>query len=477
MKPYSDSALLTDLYELTMLQAYFAEGMNDTAVFEFFVRELPAARNFLMAAGLAQVVSYLTALRFEQDDLDWLARTGKFSTPFIDSLQAFRFTGDVDALPEGAIFFAGEPVLRVIAPLREAQFIESRVMNLLHYQTMVASKAARSVIAAQGRRLVDFGLRRAHGAEAAALSARASYIAGFDGTATTLAGQAFGIPVFGTMAHSFVQAHGRESEAFAAFVRAFPDSATLLIDTYDTEAAAELVVGLAQRLRAQEEGCIKAVRIDSGDLAAVARRVRTLLDDGHCHDIGIFASGNLDEYALQALLQSGAPIDGFGVGTRMNTSADAPYLDCAYKLVEYAGEGRRKRSPGKETWPGRKQVLRRYDGDGLMCGDRLTVQDDAPAPGEESLLQPVMRGGAMLEPGPALADIRAHAQSQIARLPPSLRALGAAPAYDVTVADALRGLARQVDERQRAASGIRTGAGDMSGQPESAGNVRQSGTS
>lgn len=451
MKSDSDSALLADLYEITMLQAYFSEGMNDTAVFEFFVRELPQARNFLLAGGLEQVVSYLTRLRFEQDELAWLAQTGKFSAGFIESLRDFRFTGDVDALAEGTAFFGNEPVLRVTAPLREAQFVESRVMNLLHYQTMVASKAARCAIAAQGRRLVDFGLRRAHGAEAAALSARASYIAGFDGSATTLAGQRFGVPVFGTMAHSFVQAHEREQDAFEAFVRVFPDSATLLIDTYDTEAGAEQVADLARRLRGERGTRISAVRIDSGDLGVVARRVRALLDAGDCRDIQIFASGNLDEFAVQALLQSGAPIDGFGVGTRMNTSSDAPYLDCAYKLVEYAGKARRKRSFGKETWPGRKQVFRSYDEQGLMREDLLALQDDHAS--GEALLRPVMRGGVVLEPAPALADVRAYAQSQIARLPPALRSIEMAPAYQVKISEALRALARQVDERQRAQTG------------------------
>ena len=350
-------------------------------------------------------------------------------------------------MPEGTIFFADEPILRITAPLREAQFIESRVMNLLHYQTLVASKAARSVIAAQGRRLVDFGLRRAHGAEAAVLSARASYIAGFDGSATTIAAPLFGIPVFGTMAHSFVQAHEYETDAFAAFAHSFPNDATLLIDTYDTEAAAQQVVRLAQWLQEEEDIHIKAVRIDSGDLGQVARDVRQILDAGGCGEIEIFASGNLDEYALQALVQSGAPIDGFGVGTRMNTSSDAPYLDCAYKLVEYAGRGCRKRSIGKATWPGSKQVFRRHEGNGTMAGDTLTLEHDVQA--GQALLEPAMRAGTPLA-APSLPQIRAHAQSQIAALPPALRALEAAPPYELAVSDLLQDLARQVDERRHA---------------------------
>ena len=447
MRTYNESPLLTDFYEIAMLQAYHSSDMNETAVFEFFVRQLPPGRNFLLAAGLAQVVDYLSELLFDHEDVGWLSASGRFDPGFIASLIDFRFSGAVDALPEGSVFFADEPIIRITAPLREAQFIESRVMNLLHYQTLVASKAARSVIAAQGRQLIDFGLRRAHGAEAAALSARASYIAGFDGTATTMAAPLFGIPVFGTMAHSFVQAYDYESNAFAAFAHAFPHNATLLIDTYDTEAAAQQVVRLAQWLQEEEDIEIKAVRIDSGDLDAVARQVRQILDGGDCSRIGIFASGNLDEYALQALLHSGAPIDGFGVGTRMNTSSDAPYLDCAYKLVDYAGQPRRKRSPGKATWPGSKQVFRHVDAHGVLHGDTLALQHERIA--GTPLLQPVMRGGMLLAPLPSLPEIRAHAQAQIASLPPALRALSAAPPYPVAVSDALQQLAQQVDERQR----------------------------
>ena len=448
MKPYSEGALLTDLYEITMLQAYFSEDMNDTAAFEFFVRHLPEQRNFAVAAGLAQVLAYLGELRFDDDDLAWLQGSGRFDDAFVASLRDFRFTGDVDAMPEGTVFFADEPVLRVTAPLREAQFIESRVMNLLHYQTLVASKAARCVLAAPGRRLIDFGLRRAHGAEAALLSARASYLAGFDGSATTLAAPLFGIPVFGTMAHSFVQAHEQESDAFAAFARAFPGNATLLIDTYDTEAAAHRVVRLAQQLRKNGAARINAVRIDSGELDAVAVSVRRILDAGGCREIGIFASGNLDEYALQALTEQNAPIDGFGVGTRMNTSSDAPYLDCAYKLVEYAGRPRRKRSTGKATWPGCKQVFRQHDAHGMLAADMLALQHEV-FPGQ-ALLQPVMRGGMSLEPAPALTEIRTYMQTQLAALPPLLRALTPATPWLPAISDGLRQLASEVDRRQQA---------------------------
>ena len=447
MRLSSESALLTDLYEIAMLQVYFQSGMNENAVFEFFVRQLPPQRNFLMFAGLEQVVDYLEKLRLNEDDLAWLRASRRFDAAFLDSLQGFRFTGDVDAMPEGTIFFADEPVLRVRAPLREAQFIESRVMNLLHYQTMIASKAARMRIAAPQAQLLDFGMRRAHGAEAAVLSGRASYLAGFDGTATTLAASQFDIPVFGTMAHSFVQVHDYETDAFSAFARAFPDNVILLIDTYDTEAAARQVVALARSLR-QANTRIRAVRIDSGEPDATSRRVRQILDAGHCPDVGIFVSSNLDEYALQTLVDAGAPINGFGIGTRMNTSSDAPYLDCAYKLVEYAGRACRKRSAGKQYWPGGKQVFRHHDAGGAMRCDTLAPETQI-LPGQ-AMLAPLMRGGILLAPAPPLPHLRAHAGAQLAALPAALRSLNQAIAFPTRVPDTLRDLARQVDARQRA---------------------------
>jgi nicotinate phosphoribosyltransferase len=436
--------LLTDLYALTMLQAYWTAGMNATAVFELFVRRLPGARNFLLAAGLEQVVGYLLQLRFTADDLAWLAGTGCFDRAFLDSLATLRFSGDLDAMAEGTVCFADEPLLRITAPLREAQLVESRLLNLVHFETIVASKAARCVLAAPGRLLVDFGLRRAHGAEAALLSARASYLAGFSGTATVEAAREFGIPVYGTMAHSFVQAHASERDAFIAFAHAQPDNTILLIDTYDTERAAATVATLAHELAA--EGIrVRGVRIDSGDLGEHARRVRAILDAARLQAVTIFASGNLDEYRLRELVRGGAPIDGYGVGTRMNTSADAPYLDCAYKLQEYAGEARRKRSEGKATWPGRKQVFRTIGADGIAVEDILTLVTEGRS--GTPLLRPVMRDGQLLAPLPTLREAREHAARELARLPAMLRELDPAPAYPVRVAPALRGLAAQVDAR------------------------------
>ena len=438
------SPLLTDLYQLNMLQSYLEHGMTGPAVFEFFCRKLPKGRGFLMAAGLEQLVDWLEALHFGADELAWLADSGRFSAQLIDSLAGLRFTGDVDAMAEGTLFFADEPIVRVTAPLPQAQLVETRLVNLMQIQTLVASKAARMMLAAPGKALIDFGLRRAHGAEAGLLAARAAYIAGFAGTATVLAGQRFAIPLFGTMAHAFVQAHDSEADAFENFARARPAGLVLLIDTYDTERGAQKVVDLAPRLRAAGI-TVRGVRLDSGDLAAHARAVRDILDAGGLKDVEIFASGGLDEERLAALSATNAPIDGFGIGTSLVTSEDAPALDCVYKLQDYAGIPRRKHSEGKATWPGRKQVFRRYRDDGTLAGDTLTVDGDAQ-PGE-SLLRPVMRAGRRLEALPDLAAIRRHAARELSRLPAEMRALQAMPAYTPTVAPALRRLAEDTDRR------------------------------
>jgi nicotinate phosphoribosyltransferase len=462
----SSSALLTDLYQLTMLQGYFDQRMEATAVFEFFVRKLPEKRNFLIAAGLEQALTFLQSLQFAPQELDWISGHGAFRAEFVRYLENLRFTGDVHAMAEGTVFFPNEPILRITAPIAEAQLVESRLINLLHFETLIASKAARAVLAAPGKRLVDFGLRRAHGAEAGLLAARASYLAGFDGTATVLAAPAFGIPVYGTMAHSFVQAHDDEGAAFEHFARALPGNVILLIDTYDTEAAAEKVVRLAPRL-AGDGIKIKGVRLDSGDLAEHAFKVRRILDDGGLKDATIFASGSVDEYALERLMQRQAPIDGFGIGTRMDTSADAPYLDCAYKLVEYAGQARRKRSEGKALWPGRKQVFRAYDAAGKMAGDLLTLEGDR-ADGE-ALIQPVLKAGERIGAAVSLGESRRRALDQLAALPEDLKKLTRAPEYPVRVSPRILELARAVDARQsprRAADGA-DGKGSEAQAPES----------
>ncbi|MBI3321818.1 MAG: nicotinate phosphoribosyltransferase [Candidatus Omnitrophica bacterium] len=435
------SALLTDLYQLTMLQAYVAHRMEAPAVFEFFVRTLPPRRGFLLAAGLEQALAYLETLRVQPDELAWLAKDGRFSKEFVRYLEGLRFTGEVHAMPEGTAFFPNEPILRVTAPLPQAQLVESRLINLLQLQTVVASKAARSVLAAPGKLLVDFGMRRAHGAEAALLAARASYLAGFSGTSNILAGRVFGIPLYGTVAHAFIEAHDDEAEAFARFAKAQQGPVTFLLDTYDTEAAAKTVVSLAPRLK-QDGVSIAAVRLDSGDLAAHAKAVRRILDDGGLGEVKMFASGGLDELELFALLKAGSPIDGFGVGTQLGASADAPVLDCAYKLEEYAGRPRAKRSEGKATLPGRKQVHRTYGGDGRMAFDTLSLEGEREE--GEALLVPVMRGGRRLAAPPSLADVRARAARELARLPEDLRRVAPEPpypAYPVKVSRKLEELA------------------------------------
>jgi nicotinate phosphoribosyltransferase len=435
-------ALLTDLYQLTMLQAYYREGMVGPASFELFVRKLPPGRNFLVAAGLEQLLEYLESFRFSGEDCDWLAGQPGFTPEFVAALANLRFTGDVDALPEGSVFFQNEPIVRVTAPLPEAQIIETRLINLIQLQTMLASKAVRSVLAAPGKLLVDFGLRRAHGAEAGLLAARAAYLAGFDGSSNVLAGKLYGMPLYGTMAHSYVMAHDREEEAFAAFAEALPGNVVLLIDTYDTLEAARKTVALAPRLAARGIP-IRAVRLDSGDLAALAGEVRGILDRGGLADCGIFASGDLDEHEIGRLLEAGAPIDGFGVGTRMTTSVDFPYLNCAYKLQEYAGLPRRKRSAGKATWPGCKQAYRCYDERGAMSHDRLagTWEDCDGAP----LLQPVMRRGRRLHPPEPLAAARQRLRRELHGLPAALRSIGTEAPYPVLVSDGLRELAARLD--------------------------------
>lgn len=440
----SNHALLTDLYQLTMAQAYLEQGMTEPAVFEFFVRRLPPHRTFLMAAGLAQVVDYLSTLRFTSDDIAWLAQTGRFPPTLLRYLKELRFSGTVDAMPEGTVFFQNEPILRVIAPMPQAQLVETRIMNLLNFQTMIASKAARSVLIAEGKPLIDFGLRRAHGAEAGLYAARASYLAGFAGSATVLAGKEFGVPIFGTMAHSFVQAHADESESFTHFSQAQPNNVMLLIDTYDTESAAHKVVTLAPSLLAKGIP-VKGVRLDSGDLADHARKVRKILDEGGLPHATILASGNLDEYRLRELIRSHTPIDSFAVGTAMTTSADAPSLDCAYKLQEYAGRPCRKRSEGKATWPGRKQVYRERTPDGQWTYDLLTTSTDGHT--EDGLLRPVMREGHLITPLPSLADSRSRAADQLAQLPASLRELEPATPYEVRISNALRAVTESVDHR------------------------------
>lgn len=436
------SLLLTDLYQLTMLHAYFRERMTDTAVFEFFARKLPEKRNFLLSAGQTQVLEFLQKAQFSASELQWLKETGRFDDAFIDYLREWRFTGDVDGLAEGTVCFPNEPMLRITAPLPEAQLLESRIINIMHCQTLFASKAARCVLAAPDKLLVDFGFRRAHGAEAGLFAARASYLAGFAGSATVMAGMLYDLPTYGTVAHSFVEAHDNEVHAFEHYAEAQPDNVVLIIDTYDTEVGAETVARIAPRLQARGI-TVKAVRLDSGDVVAHARKVRHLLDMAGLEQIKIFTSGDLDEYRLAEIINSAAPIDGFGVGTRLDTSTDAPYLDCAYKLMEYAGQPRRKQSEGKATWPGAKQIYRRYDDTGRFAGDTVTLAGDR-AEGEPQVI-PLMRGGHRVDAQSTLHELRANAADQLKRLPEPLRTLTGAPPYPVEIAPGVQEMAKRVD--------------------------------
>jgi nicotinate phosphoribosyltransferase len=440
------SPLTTDLYEINMIQAYLDRGEDKEAVFEFFVRRLPARRGFMIATGLHDALEYLETLQFSKADIDWLKSTGRFRQNLLDYLAEFRFTGDVHAIPEGSACFPNEPLLRITAPLPQAQLVETRLINIMHFQTLIASKAARMVLAAPGKILSDFGLRTAHGAEAGLFSARASYVAGFSGAANVLAGERYGVPIVGTMAHSFVQVHDDEMTAFENFARARPEGVILLIDTYDTEAGARKVVELAPRLK-KDGISIRGVRIDSGDLIEMARKVRHILDSGGLKDVIILVSGGINEDVLQRMKAESAPIDGFGIGVNLAASIDVPAFDCAYKLQEYAGKPKRKLSEGKATWPGRKQVWRDYDRDGRMCRDTLSVETDTK-PGEPLIVQ-VMRGGKRISPSPTLAQIRERAARDLARLPEPLRQLNEGASYPVTVADALTELAARADVNKR----------------------------
>jgi nicotinate phosphoribosyltransferase len=437
----SSSPLTTDLYELNMVQAYLDRGENSESVFEFFVRKLPPRRDFLLAAGLEDALNYLETIKFSDAEIAWLKSTGRFRDNLIDYFKSFRFTGDVHAIPEGTVCFAPEPLLRITAPLPQAQLVESRLINIMHYQTLIASKAARMVLAAPGKALSDFGLRTAHGAEAGLFSARASYIAGFAGAANVLAGEHYGIPVVGTMAHSYVQVHDNEQQAFEDFARARPEGVILLIDTYDTEAGARKVVELYPKLKA-DGIVIRGVRIDSGDLIAMSKKVRRIFDEGGLKDVIILVSGGVNEDVLQVMMKEQAPIDGFGIGVSLDVSTDAPALDCAYKLQEYAGKPRRKLSEGKATWPGRKQVWRAYDADGRMRNDVLSVETDKHL--GETLIEPVMRGGKRVGPAPKLMQIREHAAAELKRLPEPLQRLEDYN-YPVTISQGLHALAAEAD--------------------------------
>ncbi|MCY3686567.1 MAG: nicotinate phosphoribosyltransferase [Chloroflexi bacterium] len=395
------SALFVDLYELTMAQLYYERGMTREAVFELTVRELPEQWDYLIAAGLDRALSFLEQLRFSEDDLEFLGSLPQFSQAFIDQLGRLRFTGDVWAPPEGAIVYPDEPLVQVIAPLAEAQIIETAMINQIAFPTLVASKAARAVDAAAGRPVIEFGGRRAHGAEAAIEASRATYIAGFEATSSVEAGRRFGVPITGTMAHSFVLAEGDEAEAFDAFVSRYPGT-TLLVDTYDTQPGVANAVRTARRFG---PGSVGAIRIDSGDLRTEAWQARVMLDTAGLSDVRIVASGGLDEYQIADLLSANAPIDIFACGTSIVAPPDAATLDSAYKMVEYDGKPVAKRSPGKPSIGHRKQVWRLADQD-------LIARFDERPPDADPVLQQVMSSGQRTSEGiDTLSRMRVRAAS------------------------------------------------------------------
>jgi len=441
----SNAALLTDLYELTMLQSYFDAGMKETAVFDLFMRRLPRNRNYLVACGLEHVLHYLETFAFSPDAIDYLRSLNRFSSAFLESLRSFHFTGDVYAVPEGTIVFANEPLIEVVAPLPQAQLVETFVMNQIQLGTLAASKAARVVRSAQGRSVVDFGLRRMQGADAGLKQPRGFYIGGVDSTSSVLAGQMYGIPVAGTMAHSYVQSFDNEIEAFRNFLRAYP-SAILLIDTYDIYRGLDHIIELAREFGSEFR--VSGVRLDSGDLAMHAREVRRRLDAAGLPQLKIFASSNLDEYEIEKLLAAGVPINGFGVGRNMATSADAPVLDTAYKLTEYDGRPRMKLSESKSTLPGRKQIFRERS-DGKTIRDVVALADEEGIAGEP-LLSKVMANGRRTQPPERLVECRERCRSELNSLPERLMSLRRVePGYPVELSRGLSELSARTSDRAK----------------------------
>ena len=449
--PLCHSALLTDLYELTMAAAYFENKFRPRASFELFVRSLPPQRSFLLAAGLEQAIDYLENLRFEPQDLDFVRHHPVFthvSPAFFDYLKDFRFSGEVWAMPEGTLVFEEEPLLRVTAPIIEAQVVETFLLSTLTFQSMIASKAARVVAAAQGRGVVEFGSRRAHGAEAGVLAARAAYIAGCTGTSNVEAGKRFNIPTFGTLAHSFVMAYGDEEESFHKFERLFPEHGVLLVDTYDTLAAVEKIIHAGLRP--------KSVRLDSGDFVGLSREVRRRLDRAGLNETRIFASGDLDEFVIADLLARGAEIDAFGVGTALATSKDAPSLSGVYKLVDVdfgqGPAGRAKLSDEKATYPCRKQVFRMRDSEGRYSGD-IVAGENENYPNAQPLLTRVMRKGKRVESAPGIQQIQERAGLELSRLPEPFRRLRDAERYPVGFSRGLKQHLEQIRNRHAVPAG------------------------
>ena len=441
--------LLTDFYELTMAAAYHAGGFNEVASFSLFVRRMPPRRGFLVAAGLERFLEAIENFRFEPVALDYLDSLGLFGADFLQYLGALRFTGEVRAMAEGAIFFANEPILEVRAPIIEAQLLETLALNQIGVASLIATKAARCHGAAGGRRLIDFGLRRSQGADAGLVAARSSYLAGFAGTSNVLAGMRYGIPLYGTMAHSYVMAHETEREAFDSYVKVFPQLSTLLVDTYYTLRGVENAAAVALEL--PKVGLrLQGIRLDSGDLLALSHGARRILDNRGLKDVPIFASGNLDEYRITELVRAGAPIDAFGVGTAMVVSADAPALDVAYKLDEFRGIPRLKTSPDKVTMPGRKQVFRASNAAGGFYADTVALLEESvatasrdfrPAPDTVvPMLEPHFAAGRRVGERSSMAAARERFLESFARLDNRFKDIDRPDTYPVRNSAALNAL-------------------------------------
>ncbi|MCY3748791.1 MAG: nicotinate phosphoribosyltransferase [Chloroflexi bacterium] len=438
-------ALLTDLYQLSMLQAYWEHGLTETATFDLFCRRLPPHRNLLIACGLETVLHYLEGLSVTSADLEYLASLNRFSRDFLNRLEQLRFRGDVRAVPEGTPVFGNEPILEVTASLPEAQLAETYLLSAIHHQTLMASAAYRLVAAADGLPVVDFGMRHAQGASAGVDTARAAYVAGFAGTSNVAAGRRFGIPVSGTMAHSYIQAHECESAALGSFTSTHRGT-TVLVDTYDVRGGIQLVIDLAGEQGVRFD--IAAIRIDSGDLGANARLARAMLDSAGLTAVRVIVSGELNAVSIADLVAADAPIDGFGVGTALAVSTDAPYLDTAYKLSAYAGRGRMKLSASKQTWPGRKQVFREIE-DGVASRDVIGSAGESLA--GRPLLETVMANGRRIQGASrSLAEVRRYAARSLAELPARIRGLDRAETpYLVSISDRLDRRARELASRLR----------------------------
>ncbi len=453
----AEVALLTDLYELTVSAAFFEHGLNDTASFELAMRRMPPGRGFMIAAGVERLAEALEEYRFDAAAIEHLESLQLFKPAFLEFLAGLRFTGSIRALPEGTIYFAGEPIVEIRAPLIEAQLIETLALNQLGFASIVATKAARCFAVAGGRRLVDFGPRRAQGADASLIAARSSYLAGFHGTANVLAGKRYGIPVFGTMSHSFVMAHDREREAFSDFVSSFPTLSTLLVDTYDTVRGVDNAAAVGAKFR--EAGVkIQGVRLDSGDLHELSRKARRILDQAGFGAIAIVASGNLDEYRIAELVDAGAPIDAFGVGTALAVSDDAPAADFVYKLVEYKDHGRFKTAAGKISTPGRKQLFRAYAPSGSFFADLVGIVDEGTttvarefrpvAAKAVQLMETVFDKGRRLMPRPTLAEARERVMNGLTALDARYKTLRRPAEFPVRQTAALGALV--ISEKLRA---------------------------